>query len=259
MHQVAFIYMSEFNSEENYLKYTQNQNSFDKYNVYQEKFRKNIRDSDKKLINLIKKNYSNLDDAKLLDIGCSTGNLLYHLKSEFPNTILNGCDLNKSSIDTCINDKDLTNIKFFQQDLIDFEYESAFEIIIANAVFMFMNWDQYTKSLKNIYKALKPKGIFVNFEWIHPFDVQDLQVFEKSIGEPDGRIMWLRPSKLVREKFILSGFDNLEIIPFQVSTDLPLKGYQEDVFSYTRQELDGEKMSFRGCLYQPWAHTVARK
>ena len=142
MHQVAFIYMSEYKSEENYLKYTQNQNSFDKNNVYQEKFRKNIRDSDKKLINLIKKNYSNLDDAKLLDIGCSTGNLLYHLKSEFPNTILNGCDLNKSSIDTCINDKDLTNIKFFQQDLIDFEYESAFEIIIANAVFMFMNWDQ---------------------------------------------------------------------------------------------------------------------
>ena len=46
----------------------------------------------------------------ILDIGCSTGNLLYHLKSEFPNTILNGCDLNKSSIDTCINDKDLTNI-----------------------------------------------------------------------------------------------------------------------------------------------------
>lgn len=251
--------MSEFNSENNYFKYTQNQEGFDRYNQYQTKHRETIRDSDKVLINIIKKNFSNFENSKLLDVGCSTGNFLFHIKSEFPKVQLEGCDLNKSSIESCIHDKDLIGMNFFQEDLLKFNYQSKYDIIVANASMVFMNWDQYLMGLQNIYKALKPNGIFVSFEWVNPFNVQDLQILETSLDEPEGLMLFFRSSKKVKETFIKAGFDDVKILPFEISTNLPFRGYEEDVFTYTRQEVDGEKMSFRGGLYQPWAHNFAKK
>src|SRR5262245_62084252 len=50
-----------------------------RYDVYQDRYRNSIRESDKVLIEMIRSVVEGRS-ASLLDIGCSTGNLLRHIK-----------------------------------------------------------------------------------------------------------------------------------------------------------------------------------
>lgn len=64
------------------------------YNAYQKKYAGQIRESDKVLIQLVREiaeRSGSLEERfRLLDIGCSTGNLLLHLKHAFPSMELTG-------------------------------------------------------------------------------------------------------------------------------------------------------------------------
>ena len=246
-------------SKDNYTDYVYDKSAINKYINYQNKHRLNIRDSDKKLIKILKQNINASDKLNILDVGCSTGNLLYFLKEEFKNSILEGCDLSQESIEKCKNDDQLSGINFSVKDMLDLQIESQYDVLIANAVAVYLDWDQYLKSLKSIFKALKPNGIFIAFEWIHPFDVQDIKIVETTKQYPDGLSIYFRPEKKVKHYGSLAGFKEMFFNPFSISKELPCQGYSEDVFSYTRKEHNNNFMSFRGTLYQPWCHLVAKK
>jgi hypothetical protein len=53
------------------------------YDIYQKRYRDSIRESDKVLIELIRSVIGGRS-ASLLDVGCSTGNLLRHVKRLLP-------------------------------------------------------------------------------------------------------------------------------------------------------------------------------
>ena len=81
-----------------YIKYTKDSDHFSDYFTYQNKYRQSIRESDSVIINIIEKLSEDDDSNKtLIDIGCSTGNLLSHINNRFPNYQLHGADLVESS------------------------------------------------------------------------------------------------------------------------------------------------------------------
>ena len=63
--------------------YMKNTKFLEEYNLYQKRYSKNMRDSDRVLTNFICNHVTKTKfkhEPTLLDIGCSTGNLLLHLK-----------------------------------------------------------------------------------------------------------------------------------------------------------------------------------
>lgn len=231
------------------------------YNAYQEKYARNVRESDKVLINLVRTAYNARPDPsapfKLLDIGCSTGNLLLHLKNLLPGIEYVGGELAESSLALCRANPALSGITFEKMDMLDLDRAGEFDVIIANAVAVYFFWDEYARAAQSCCKALKKGGQYFAFEWLHPFSNQDIVITETTLGHPDGLRICFRPMKRVESVFRQAGFGAVEFMPFELPIDLPKPGFDEEVVSYTVRSQSSENMCFRGTLYQPWCHMRA--
>jgi|SRR5215831_17302869 len=94
----------------NYRDYVADPEMLKQYNFYQERYRGSMRESDKVLIELIR---GATEPASLLDIGCSTGNLLRHIRCLVPGLRLSGANLSRSAIEQCRVDPDLAGTAFY--------------------------------------------------------------------------------------------------------------------------------------------------
>jgi SAM-dependent methyltransferase len=92
-------------SRELYENYPPNNEYIRSYIEYQERYAHDARDSDKRLIELVGRLLAERTPTgrrpHLLDIGCSTGNLLAHLRKAYPTVELTGGDLSELSIAEC--------------------------------------------------------------------------------------------------------------------------------------------------------------
>lgn len=240
----------------------------EKYNLYQRRYVEEPRESDKVLISLIAGVVSVRSESgeriSLLDIGCSTGNLLFHIKHALPELELVGGDLAPNAIAACRADSRLAGIQFHLMDIFDLPDE-RFDVIVANAATYFLDNEQYGLAASSVVKALKPGGCFLSFEFLHPFE-QDLRIVEVSRSHPDGIKLHFRPFSFAGKTLEKHGFERISFRPFCVPIDLK-KGTRytddqtgaEDLNSYTIRAESGERMVFRGVLCQPWCHLVAYK
>lgn len=240
----------------------------DLYNVYQQRYAGNPRESDKVLIGLIAKAVAPRvrggDKVSLLDIGCSTGNFLYHLRNALPALDLTGGDLAPGAVEACRADPKLAGIRFEVMDILDLP-ANRFDVVVANAATYFFDYTQYERTMASIACALKRNGHFLSFEFLHPHQ-QDIHIVERSRSHPDGLDLYFRPYHLAEAMLNRHGFSNVEFHPFAIPIDLP-KGVTytdnqtgfEDLNSYTVKTESGERLLFRGTLFQPWCHLVAQK
>jgi len=245
-----------------YQEYVTDETFLAEYNAYQQKYAQNIRESDKVIIKMVRalveeRRWSAA--PKLLDIGCSTGNLLLHLKQLVPALDLTGCDLAKSSLEACRHNPQLSGITFSEMDMLHLGARDAFDIVVANAVAVYFDWVEYEKGLRSVWHALRPGGAYIAFEWLHPFVHQDLIIYERTMGHPRGIQICFRPISKVSDLMRRVGFGGIEFSPFVMPIDLPRPDDDEEVLSYTVKNEQGERMTFRGALYQPWCHVLARK
>jgi 2-polyprenyl-3-methyl-5-hydroxy-6-metoxy-1,4-benzoquinol methylase len=99
-----------------YQDYVSDNKFLSDYNFYQTKYAKQMRESDKVIIKLIQEAVAALKPVnrrlRLLDVGCSTGNLLLHVKRIFTDMELTGCDLALSSLEKCRANPELSGIEF---------------------------------------------------------------------------------------------------------------------------------------------------
>jgi SAM-dependent methyltransferase len=246
-------------TKSHYSSYVTDKGLIDLYNTYQNKYKEQPKECDKVIYTEIGKSYGSAAEFSLLDVGCSTGNFLRHAKRIFPNATLSGCDLAVPSVQSCRNDKELSKIYFHVSDVLDLSKLTKVNIVTAMAVAVYFDWPDYSAALKSIFNALRPGGTYYAFEWIHPFSVQDLTIVETSEWNPDGLTIRFRPMKKVEEAVIHAGFESVEFRPFTLPMDLPFPGHDADVVTYTRKDEHGERMAFRGALFQPWCHMIARK
>ena len=233
------------------------------YNAYQNKYAENIRESDKVLINMVRQAFTKHDPSKgsfkLLDIGCSTGNLLLHLKNLVPGIELVGGELAESSLALCRANPKLSCIQFERLDMLDLPHEPEYDVIVANAVAVYFYWDEYAKAAQSCSRALKKGGTYLAFEWLHPFAHQDITITETTMGHPDGLRICFRPMPKVASIFKEAGFSEVSFHPFELPIELAKPGFDEEVVSYTVKSAENKNLCFRGTLFQPWCHMSAVK
>jgi SAM-dependent methyltransferase len=232
------------------------------YLEYQKKYAKNIRESDKVLIRLIRKAVQGepprAEGPRLLDIGCSNGNLLLHLKNALPGVEYFGGDLFPEIVEHCRNNPDLAGVPFEVMDIRDLGDQPRFDMVVANAILSRFRDDEFARSISAISRVTRPGGWFFTFEWFHPFE-QEVEIFERSGPHPEGLTLIFRPYSRVAGILKQRSYRNIEFHPFSIPIDLPKPNDPGDISTYTIRTDDGERLNFRGCLYLPWCHVVARK
>ncbi len=225
------------------------------YNDYQKRYAGQIAERDKVLLGLVAEHIKG--KGTLLDVGCSTGNLLLHLKRAFPDLDLTGGELAESSLADARANPELSQVEFRVMDML--AIPGRYDCIIANAVAVYFGWDEYEKALASVARALKPGGTYIAFEWLHPYEDQDLEIHETTVSHPEGLKIHFRPYGKVARLATKVGLSDVEFHPFTMPIDLPNPGYSGDAVSYTVPRDGGERMCFRGALFQPWCHAVAHK
>lgn len=248
------------NKEFSYEEYVTDKSFLDAYNDYQQKYTSTIRESDRVMLTLVSEwlaqNHPS-NRPSLLDVGCSTGNFLLHLKRLCGERLkLTGGDLAVSSLDACRANPDLAGINFEVLDITALP-ESTYDLIVVNAVlYMFME-DQYQSALGSLRKALKPGGAVLVFDFAHEF-AQDIEIMEKTSSHPNGLRLCFRPMTKVIASAKAARFSKVEFRPFVLPIDLPRPADNAEIITYTVKNEQGSRMAFRGTLYQPWCHMIMR-
>ena len=108
-----------------------------------------------KRIERIKRYYKNdISNARLLDLGSAMGFFLKAAKDSSFN-IVQGIEISKFAADHCINEY---NISVVNSSFEDLDIEDTYDIITA--WYFIEHCPEPAKTVKKIYNALKPKGIF---------------------------------------------------------------------------------------------------
>jgi len=96
-------------------------------------------------------NYCNINNPKILDLGCGFGSLCKYLKEDNFSSLL-GVDLSDTAIAKAKNKK-YPNSNFIVADIQKFESTEKFDIIILNEVIYYL--DNYIETLSNLSNFFK--------------------------------------------------------------------------------------------------------
>ena len=237
------------------------------YAAYQARYADNPKECDKRTAQLVLQSLQSTQPSgsrpRILDIGCSTGNFLRLTKQLLPNAELVGGDLMKPVIEQCRRDPSLQGIAFEVMDVFDIPSAPPFDVIVANAVSVYFEPDEYRRALASVGRALRPGGSFIAYEWICP-GAEQRRITEQSAWHPNGLTFWFRSETFLRDALSEAGFSQSSVEWFELPIDLPkpIPGSRAEATleTYTiKEQGSGRRMMFRGVLHQPWAHIVARK
>ena len=232
------------------------------YLQYQQKYVRDIRESDKALIRWIRDTVENDFPANaelsLLDIGCHSGNLLFHLKNALPRLKYHGGDLFPEILEHCRSNPDLAGIDFHVMDVRNLAHQNQFDFVIVNAVLGRFEIDVFETCIQGIRAAMRSGGRMFIFDWFHPFE-QEIFVREKSKDHPDGLPLNFRPFSQIAAILKRQDFTDTEFRPFSIPIDLKKPNDYSNIGTYTIRTDQGERLNFRGSLFQPWCHLRARK
>jgi SAM-dependent methyltransferase len=240
-----------------YREYVEDEDFHRGYAEYQRRYATQPPERDKVTIELVRRLVAGRTGVRLLDAGCSTGNLLLHLSRAVPGLELTGGELVDAVIEANRRNPDLAGTTFERLDVLDLP-AARWDIVVVNAVFYLFPWGEFERALASVSRALVPGGSLVAFDFFHEWG-QDLAIVERSETHPNGLALHLRPQRDVEPLLRRHGFERVEFRPFSIPIDLPRPERLEDMGSYTRRTEDGERLLFRGALFQPWCHLVATK
>jgi SAM-dependent methyltransferase len=249
-------------TRELYERYPNDNEYIRSYIEYQKRYAQNARESDKKLIELVGLALAEYPSANrqlsLLDIGCSTGNLLVHLRNAFPSLNLVGADLSQLSIAGCKTNPELAGVTLEVMDILHLgERPSRYDIVTANAILYGFTDELFDASIKAIGRTIVPGGWLIAFDFFHPWE-QNVELVERSAHFPGGHPLHFRSYSSVRRATFAGGFEEPRFLPFEIGIDLPDNG-PRSLSTRTIITKDNRRLQFRGCLGQPWSHMVVRK
>jgi SAM-dependent methyltransferase len=240
------------------------------YSDYQQRYRDQPRESDKKSSRMVVSAVRQLGlvrPPRILDIGCSTGNFLRHLKRVLPNAELTGGDLMEGHLSECRGDPTLAGITFETMNVLELPTTKYFDVIVANAVNVYFDAPDYQKAARSLAGAIVPGGFFVGFELIFPGN-KTRTIIEPSDAHPEGLKVELRALDFVNSAFLEAGFHSLEYTPWEMPIDLPkpqATGTDAELISWTEtDDLTGRRLLWRGIdpqtrWFQPWSHFITRR
>ena len=247
-------------SQANFREEVDNPEYHDSYNAYQQNnYSVNPRESDKKIGELMNHEIAKFENPIVLDIGCSTGNLLSYLNKLYGNKIkLYGGDITSSSVEIASKRKDLNDVEIEVMDIFSLK-KNCFDIVICNAVFYSMTDSRLKSALTSVYQALKDNGVLLTFDWAHPFK-QELEIIEHSDDSfANGLRLSCRSYNSWNNAFNQGGFSKGKFLPFEMPFDLEMDNTPGSLKTYTMKTEEGIRHSMRGILLQPWCHILTNK
>ncbi|WP_008313742.1 methyltransferase domain-containing protein [Leptolyngbya sp. PCC 6406] len=259
---VSWLYISGKNKK---VKYVESE-----YLEYQKRYSDSPRRSDAFLIDLIENSIrsktsdqfnSKLSEFSLIDIGCSTGNFLFHLRHCLPDIKYCGADVFPSIVESCKSDSRLNGIEFYQLDIRNVpqtQTQPLYDMIVVNAVLHRFEKSILRKCIKGLYRLLKPKGTLFLFEFFHEFD-QEVEIVEQQSTHPEGARLHFWSYRTIQEMLEQHGFSEIEFHPFKIDIDLPKPKNPNDTSTYTLKTDTQERLQLRGSILMPWCHLVAQK
>lgn len=115
-------------------------------------------------IEIVKELFPNSDPEKILDFGCGDGLSLELFRNILPSSSLFGIDVSEESIEQA-NKKKIPDCETVAFDGANIPYaDNSFSIVFTANVFHHINHKNHPGILKEIYRVLKPGGVFIIFE-----------------------------------------------------------------------------------------------
>lgn len=175
--------------------------------------------------------------TRILDAGSGIGAYSFWLSKQYPNSTIDGLDIDKNKLDFTnrfFKEKNIKNVHFIFGDVTSLNEKNKYDLIIN--VDVLEHIDNYTKVLENFYKALSPNGylfihtpqanqkrIFKSLEnWHHeghihegfsPYTLKkDLKKIGFRIAEVNetfgffGKLAWELNHMMLSKGFVLLGF-----------------------------------------------------
>lgn len=110
----------------------------------------------------------NVDFKVMLEVGCGTGNLIFPLIEEGLNYYFYACDFSPRAVEF-VKKHELYNedkVKAFQADIttdtvFDYIEEQSVDIVTLVFVLSSVHPENFNKTLRNIYRLLKPNGVLL--------------------------------------------------------------------------------------------------
>jgi demethylmenaquinone methyltransferase/2-methoxy-6-polyprenyl-1,4-benzoquinol methylase len=122
------------------------------------------------LLNVIKKFMQGRPSAKMLDLACGTGFILFNVARRFDNIDFDGFDLVPEMLAIAKERRDRKfkdrNINLWLGDAEIPYAENKYDIITTS--FAFRNFANKNLAVENVFKALKPGGVFIIQELTTP-------------------------------------------------------------------------------------------
>jgi ubiquinone/menaquinone biosynthesis C-methylase UbiE len=109
----------------------------------------------------------------ILEVGCGRGGGLSYINRYFSPASSTGVDLNKKAIDFCKNHYSKENISFLQLNAQDLYFQdNTFDVVIN--VESSHRYAQMDKFLDEVYRVLRPDGVFLFADFRHKTELEKL-------------------------------------------------------------------------------------
>lgn len=114
----------------------------------------------------------NPDSLTWLDVGCGTGKMAETalIKSKIERFVF--CDSSAAMIEIVRDRFDFLDTDFLLSNVLDLTFHDEFDVVTAIQTNHYLQPKDRITSVGKCYEALKPGGIFVNFETFAPADEQ---------------------------------------------------------------------------------------
>jgi len=235
------------------------------YLAHQDDYRREMRESDKQLIDLVASRIANPAGVgvSLLDVGCSSGTLLFNLGKRFPHMSLAGIDSMAEAVEKCQADLCLKAAKVSVGNVLELSEVKTYDVIVSSAALLYLNEEEFAEAMRRCTKALKPGGILITWDFYHPFR-QELEIKQSNHANPEGVTWFYRSYGLVEKLLTGNGMSAVEFEPFYMPFDRPQKNpLSEDdnglLLSFTHQIETGDRLSFAGGALFSWCYLIGTR
>lgn len=106
--------------------------------------------------------------ADWLDIGCGTGRMYVETVGKIPINRFVFCDCSPEMLKVAENRFYGVGREFMLKDMREITFEGEFDIVTSVQAMHYLKPEQRYVAVKNCFNALKPNGIFINFENFSP-------------------------------------------------------------------------------------------
>lgn len=198
-------------------------------------------------INAKTNNNSQINNFKLCDMGCATGDFASYLLKRFSKLEVIGIDYHVELIEQAKKNyqKFFANrLEFKEGSILESKILPSANLDILTVLGVLSMFDEIEIPLKNCAQWLKPGGLLVIFNMFNSFDIDVLLRF-KRLEKKTLEVGWnIFSEKLVIEKASLFGFENFTFHDFDVNFErLP---HSNDPLRSWTVLVDGRKKMLNG-------------